>query len=93
MTKRRFPILDQQHLPPQLRLKLPRFVDWDVVETYERAIERNHDQTLETLAERGGLAPEEIFAAAHGLRVSAIRTIDKQRALDWLYDVSGEPRE
>lgn len=93
MTRARFPILDQQHVPRRLALKLPRSVRWDVVELYRHQAERNHDQTLETLAERGGLAPEELFAAAHGLRVSAIRTIDKQKALDWLYEISGEPRE
>ena len=53
---RRFPILSDETRPG------PRSIPWDYVEPhYQRAI-ANHDQTLERLAERGGLAYCELAA-------------------------------
>jgi hypothetical protein len=42
------------------RRKVPKFVDWSVLDGKQAQI--NHGQTLERLAERGGLAPDEIVA-------------------------------
>lgn len=47
-----FPVLESG---PQ-KLRLP----WDFVEQYRARLESNHDQTLERLAERGGLAWSEL---------------------------------
>jgi hypothetical protein len=34
-------------------------------ETFREQAKKNHDQTLERLVKRGGLAPEEMWCAAH----------------------------
>ena len=81
---RRFPVLNQQSRRPQERKTMPRSVPWAFVETFREQAYRNHEQTLERLAERGGLAPGEMYAAAHGLGIRDILTIDEQMAIDWL---------
>ena len=64
---------------------MPRDVPWSFVEKFRVQAELNHDQTLERLAERGGLAPEEMWLAAHGQRVCR-EHVDEQVAIDWLYE-------
>lgn len=91
----RFPVLNQQNCRPRDRKTMPRSVPWEFAEKFRAQAEDNHDQTLERLAERGGLAPEEMWCAAHGkglftgpgMRVG----VDEQIAIDWLYEASGEP--
>ena len=90
---RRFPVLNQQHCRPEARKKMPESVSWEFAETFRAQAHVNHDQTLERLAERGGLAPEEMWCAAHGHSFRyGITIIDEQVAIDWLYDASGEQR-
>lgn len=89
--ERRFPVLDQQNCHPRDRKMMPRSVPWDFVERFRAQAERNHDQTLERLAERGGLAPEEMWLAAHGHDLDV--EVDEQEAIDWLYAASGESQE
>lgn len=59
-------------------------VPWGFVEPFRDAIERNHRQTLERLAERGGLSPVELFVAAHGITVAPADWPDERVALGWL---------
>lgn len=40
----------------------PRQIPWRIVEPHEARAKKNHDQTLTRLAERGGLAPQELLA-------------------------------
>ena len=73
---------------------MPRFVSWSFAETFRDQAKINHDQTLERLAERGGLAPEEMYLAAHGLKLFNHR-LDKNTledvAIAWLYkQIEGE---
>lgn len=63
MVNRQFPILHNARVrepkmavPPILR------VPWDFVAPHEIQAQRNHDQTLERLAERGGLCEPELLA-------------------------------
>lgn len=42
--------------------KQPKSIPWDLIAPHEQQAIRNHDQTLERLAERGGLAPCEAVA-------------------------------
>lgn len=91
MSERRFPVLNQQACRASERKAMPRSVPWAFVEKFRAQAEQNHDQTLERLAERGGLAPEELWLAAHGHRLFRVE-IDEQVAIDWLYEASGEPR-
>jgi hypothetical protein len=43
----------------------PASVPWDLVAPHAAQAQRNHGQSLETLARRGGLAPDELFAVMH----------------------------
>lgn len=43
----------------------PASVPWDLVAPHEAQAQRNHGQSLVTLARRGGLAPDELFAVMH----------------------------
>ena len=40
---------------------LPRFVPWSLLEPHREQADTNHGQTLERLAERGGLDPCEMW--------------------------------
>ena len=57
MTDERwFPIMGQrvaEHIAP---------IPWSVIASHEAQAQRNHDQTLQRLAERGGLSPCELVA-------------------------------
>lgn len=57
MSERRFPIMPGPSVP------------WRLVEPYARQIYDNHEQTLERLAERGGLDPTELWCAVHSKRL------------------------
>lgn len=89
---KRFPVLNQQSCRAADRKTMPRSVPWSFVEKFREQAETNHDQTLERLAQRGGLAPEEMWLAAHGHRLFRVK-IDEQQAIDWLYETSGESRD
>lgn len=43
-------------------------IPWDVLAPHEFQALNNHDQTLQRLAERGGLSPEEALAIIEGQR-------------------------
>ena len=65
MSARVFPVLTDYRT--RMQRELPRFVPWEFVEKFREQAEKNHDQTLERLAERGGLDPTEMYLAARGL--------------------------
>jgi hypothetical protein len=61
--EKRFPILFQCRTPQEeraLRAVAPRSVPWGFVTEHERQCQRNHSQTVQRLAERGGLSPAEL---------------------------------
>lgn len=60
MDERQFPILN--NVEPRLKETVP----WDALIPYEDRIMRNHGQSLETLARRGGMSWFEIYAAIYG---------------------------
>ncbi len=72
MSERRFPIMSGPSVP------------WRMVEPYARQAYENHGQTLERLAERGGLDPTELWCAVHSkrLRDAPVNADDWLRA--WL---------
>ncbi len=45
----------------------PTHVDWDKLLPYEWVAVRNHQQTLCTLASRGGLSPQELYCVINCL--------------------------
>ena len=78
MTERRFPLLfghGREGRDELERLGCPRSVPWAFVAPHEAQARANHDQTLERLAERGGLSPSELVAVVRGegLRVVLAR--------------------
>jgi len=54
MTKRQFPVLYEK--------TGPQSIDWEIIAPHAKQAMRNHDQTLEQLAERGGLCASEMCA-------------------------------
>lgn len=57
-------------------------VPWRLVEPYEAQASANHDQSLERLHARGGLAPGELWCIVHGKRWR--EQPDETVALAWL---------
>lgn len=65
MSDRTFPVLwpgDRKHKTALEALGCPRTVPWAFIAEHADACARNHDQSPEVLASRGGLAPNEILA-------------------------------
>lgn len=66
MSDRRFPVItDQSKVPREIRATWPQSVPWTYAERFRKRAHQNHDQSLEELARRGGLAPYEIWCALH----------------------------
>jgi len=62
---RTFPVLwhgTRKHRKLLDALHCPTAILWDHIESHRKQAMRNHDQTLERLAERGGLSPQELVA-------------------------------
>jgi hypothetical protein len=60
--RRLFPVLHQRH-PGRGKLPDLKAIPWGMIEPHRAQAARNHgDQTLERLAERGGLDPAELVA-------------------------------
>lgn len=70
--------------------KWPRDVPWAFVEAFRKQAEANHDQTLERLAQRGGLCPSEMWLAAHDQPLARFRqnveAPDEETCGQWLID-------
>lgn len=77
-----FPIL-----VPHSRIVLtgPRSVPWAVVSVFEDRAKLNHGQTLERLAERGGLSPRELACLLTDQSLKERNQwLDEQDALDFI---------
>lgn len=66
-----FPVIcrfSQYSRQQQIRLEVltPRAVPWDFIAPHEAQAQRNHDQSLERLAQRGGLSPYEMVMCVRG---------------------------
>lgn len=98
--KKRFPVIDHRYGRPKPgdQEEPVRSVPWSLVEPLRERCARIHDQTLERLAERGGLGPEELWAHINApepfksrdwFRLNKERTPDELRA--WLRTLGGTP--
>lgn len=92
-ARRQFRVLrGQSRLPQSERAAGPDSLPWSIVEPWRAQAERNHSQTLEVLHGRGGLAPEELWLAAHGLGLrglwSSPPTITEHDAGEWLIRIA-----
>jgi hypothetical protein len=62
----------------------PRTIPWSLIAPHEEQAQANHEQTLQRLAERGGLDPTELYAV---LRDQKWVRVDVGFAVRWLNDV------
>ena len=58
-----------------------RELPWGFVKFHRQQIEHNHDQTVERLAERGGLALQEMAAAVSGNDLLVVFDMDDMEAI------------
>ncbi len=58
LKERRFPVMHVRNRFPDA----PGFIRWSVIEHHEACAQRNHSQSLDRLAQRGGLDPTEALA-------------------------------
>ncbi len=72
MSERRFPILLGRGYGDGERLSIP----WNVIDGHEGQALLNHSQTLERLAARGGLGPDEAVCVMRGEKWHAGYTLD-----------------
>lgn len=89
MSDQRFRVLrGQSRVPRAERDAWPASLPWAVVEPWRVRAEENHGQTLERLHERGGLAPEELWCAAHGKGLRGLKEITESAAGAWLMEIA-----
>ena len=67
----------------------PRSVPWDLVKDHESQAQSNHSQSLEHLAERGGLSPKELWCVVHDKKFYDVRDMTEAKAIEWLRGVEG----
>lgn len=82
-----FPVLWQHgrnDVDRMLELHCPRLVPWEFVAEHHEQCQKNHDQTLERLAERGGLAPSEMVAVVEDRPWHAMSIDDQVNQLNTL---------
>lgn len=83
MSERTFPIHEWKRSGA-----LPAAVPWAVVEPWRKRADRNHGQSLETLAARGGMCSQELWCAAHD---KSLREMPPMEVADaWLLAVVEE---
>jgi hypothetical protein len=83
MTERLFPVL-------QAPDGCPRAIPWRLLAPHEEQAQRNHYQSLERLAERGGLCPSEMVAVLENRRWRGMPDQEAVARLMELIDAGGE---
>lgn len=79
---RKFPVM----LGPAATVKME--VPWGLVEPFNKSALRNHDQTLERLAERGGLSPQELWCVVNAKKWrERPEGFTEEKALEWIRTV------
>lgn len=71
------------------RTPYPKSVPWDLVKDHERQAQRNHYQTLDGLAGRGGLSPKELWCVVHDTDYRDAKEMTEAKAIEWLRTVEG----
>lgn len=79
---KQFPILLDYPLPARNRRRLT--IPWEMIAPHEAQAKRNHDQTLERLAYRGGLSPREAVAVIQGVPFRDVPEGDAEERLEQL---------
>lgn len=92
MSEQRFPIL-RSYEERRKRPDYPRSVPWSLIAAHERQAQLNHcGQTLERLAQRGGLSPWEMVAVVTDKRLQEMDNSagSRERAGDRLLELLAE---
>lgn len=74
-----------------LDLGCPESVPWEAVAPHEAQALRNHGQSLERLAERGGLSPLELLAVIGDCPLRDVRHLTDAFAVAFVQRVDREP--
>ena len=86
-----FPIMWQSRYPRRKRPeRLPHTVPWAVVAPHREQATKNHTQTLERLAERGGLCPQELIAVLTNCSWTETVHLSDEAAVDHLLKLLAE---
>jgi|SRR5579859_868602 len=84
----RYPILqgqtDEVYEARRNGTPYPRSVPWELVKDHEKQAQSNHSQSLDRLAERGGLSPKELWCVVHDKKYYESRNITEAMAIEWL---------
>ena len=67
----------------------PRSVPWDLVKDHENQAQKNHSQSLDRLAQRGGLSPRELWSVVHDKDFYEVCDMTEAKAIEWLYSIEG----
>lgn len=62
---------------------LPTTIPWDLVEPLRESCLKHHNQTLERLNERGGLAVRELYAHVNKLHLRDMNRVTLAEAVEW----------
>lgn len=83
MSDRKFPIITSYRAP-----KCINEIPWEFIESGRKQAYKNHGQTLERLAQRGGLSPGEVRCALTGKDLSFHQHSVKELTEDivWMND-------
>lgn len=78
IEKKVFPILGNKEC----------YIAWDIIQGHEEQAKRNHGQSLERLAKRGGLGPDELVAvledrAWHSMNPEEAKTRLNEIVANW----------
>jgi hypothetical protein len=84
LDARTFPI--QRPWERSRMIACPSSIPWSLIEPHAKQAQRNHDQTLERLAERGGLSPSEAIAVLADRQWTSIELTESVRQLTALVD-------
>jgi len=89
MIESRFPVMKGTYLDKEITRELvdkcPASVPWSFVEGHEGQAQINHYQTLERLAQRGGLSPAEMYYVTHDQQWPYTEPhISEKVAVEWL---------
>lgn len=82
-SERHFPVIVPRDRKSRELQGCPRSVPWSLVEPHRARAMTNHGQTLEELASRGGLAPNELHAVMHDRKW---RPMDAAESVAWLVE-------
>jgi hypothetical protein len=58
------------------------FIAWRIIEPHREQANINHGQTLERLAQRGGLSPDELVAVLEDRKWHKMKLVDAQNTLN-----------